>query len=216
MTNITLYASIASRSLTAFWMLEELGVPYVWKETDLKKRQHRSPEYLAINPTGRVPAIAVDGVVITERPAICAYLADRFSYGELAPRIDAPERGAYLKWLVYAAAALDPALVLAQAGIANDKLKAHATWNSLDAVTAEIADALDGREWIAAQRFTAADVMLGSVIAMALYNRLMPENATIRAYGDRVSARPACQRAVARTWPPEVFGVAAQDAGRAE
>jgi glutathione S-transferase len=203
MTDITLYASIASRSFTAFWMLEELAIPYTWKETDIKERQHKSPEYLKINPSGRVPAIAVDGIVVTERPAICAYLADRFSYGELAPRIEAPERGPYLKWLVYAGTVLDPALAMARGGI---EPRPDFTWNALDAVTTEIAGALDGTAWVLGDRFSAADVMLGSVIAMALYNGLMPEHETVRAYNDRLMARPACQRAGEKTWPPSLFG----------
>ncbi len=200
MPEIVLYASLFSRSLTAFWMFEELGVPYVWKETDLLKRQHKSADYLEINPSGRVPAISVDGVVITERPAICAYLADRFSYGRLAPTIESPERGAYLKWLVYAGSVLDPALCIAQAGIEPGR---NFTWNALDAVTDEIAGALDGKEWLLGTRFSAADVALGSVIAMALFNKQLPEHPVLVAYNDRLGARPACQRAIARTFPME-------------
>lgn len=201
MTELVLYASIASRSLTAFWMLEELDVAYEWRETDLRKRQHRSPEYLRINPQGRVPTLVIDGQIVSERPAICAILADRFSYGVLAPRIEDPRRGPYCKWLVYAGSVLDPALALSSAGVSVD----DKTWNDLPDVVSEIADALQGRAYLLGDAFTAADVALGSVIAMAVYNGRMPVPSPIDAYLARLQARPALQRAAARTFPPHVI-----------
>ncbi|MGH6692010.1 MAG: glutathione S-transferase family protein, partial [Gammaproteobacteria bacterium] len=205
MPEIVLYASIASRSLTAFWMFEELGanVVYRWQDTDIKARKHKSPEYVAINPTGRVPAITVDGVLISERPAICMYLADRFSYGVLAPKMEAPERGTYLRWMVYATAALDPAITLKAHGV--EQQVAFAPFNRLDAVVAEIGAALAAKQWLLGDRFTAADVVLGSILAMAHYNKQLPANVEVRAYLARLNTRPALQRAIATTFPPHVI-----------
>jgi glutathione S-transferase len=201
MAEVILYASIASRSLTAFWMMEELGVPYEWRETDLKKRQHKSPEYLKINPQGRVPSLVIDGQIVTERPAICAILADRFSYGDLAPKIEDPLRGPYYKWLHYTGAVLDPALCVAAVQVT----VLQATWNALPDVIEELRGALAGKDYILGERFTAADVALGSVLAMAAFNARMPTPAPIDAYLARLQARPALQRAVAKTFPPHVI-----------
>lgn len=203
MADIILYASIASRSLTAFWMLEELGVSYEWRETDIRTGQHKQPDYLKINPQGRVPALVLDGVVITERPAICATLADRFSYGVLSPKLDAPERGAYNKWLVYAGSVLDPAICMNMAGL--DVAPKLTTWNPLPDVVAELDTALTGKQWLLGDQFTAADVALGSVVAIALFNKRMPSTAAIEAYKDRLQARPAMERATAKTFPPHLF-----------
>lgn len=197
---VILYASIASRSLTAFWMMEELGVPYEWRETDLRKRQHKAPEYLKINPQGRVPSLVLDGQVITERPAICAILADRFSYGALAPKIEDPLRGPYYKWLVFTGSVLDPAISVAGASASNFERP----WNDLPDVLAEIAGALEGKTYILGDQFTAADVALGSVMAMAAFNARMPTPPPIDAYIARLQARPALQRAIAKTFPPHV------------
>jgi glutathione S-transferase len=203
MGEVILYASIASRSIAAYWMLEELGVPYRVVDVDLKEGKHKRPEYLAINPSGRVPAIAVDSVIVTERPAICALLADRFGYGTLAPKIDAPERGPYLKWLVYSTAVIDPAIAVYVSRPAQPLREM--TWGSADHVVDLLAEELAGKMWLLGEWFTAADVAIGAVIVMALYNNQLPENATLRAYNDRIMARPAFQRAADLTWPPQLF-----------
>ena len=101
MPDITLYFSPASRSFTARWMLEEIGVPYRVETIDIRKGDQKRPDYLRLNPMGKVPALTDGDVVVTENPAICMYLADRYAYGTLAPKIDASERGAYLRWMVF-------------------------------------------------------------------------------------------------------------------
>lgn len=203
MADVVLYASIASRSIAAYWMLEELGVPYRVVDVDLKEGKHKRPEYLAINPSGRVPAVAVDGVVVTERPAILALLADRFGYGTLAPRIEAPERGPYLKWLVYSTAVIDPAIAV-YISKPTEPLR-EMTWGSAEHVTGLLADALAGKAWLLGDWFTAADVAVGAVVVSALYENLLPENAGLRAYNERIMARPAFRRAADLTWPPDLF-----------
>jgi glutathione S-transferase len=203
MSEIILYASMASRSAAAYWMLEELGVGYRVVDVDLKEGKHKRPEYLAINPSGRVPAISVDGIVVSERPAICALLADRFGYGVLAPKIEAPERGPYLQWLAYSTAVIDPAIAVHISK--PERPLREMTWGSAEHVVGVLGDALSGKTWLLGDRFTAADVAVGAVIAGALYNNHLPENVALRAYNERIMARPAFQRAADLTWPPLLF-----------
>src|ERR1700712_2332459 len=105
---ITLYHSPASRAFTAYWMLEELGVAFSVKTIDIRKGEQKQPAYLKLNPAGKVPTLTDGPVVVSENPAIAIYLADRYGLGALAPKIEDRDRGAYLKWMVYATAVVDP------------------------------------------------------------------------------------------------------------
>lgn len=203
MTGVVLYASKASRSLAGYWMLEELGIPYEVVDVDIRERKNRKPEFLKINPSGRVPVVSVDGMVVSERPAICALLADRFGYGSLAPKIASRDRGAYLKWLVYATAVFDPAIAVRASNL--DRPLKHTTWDTAQDAVDILVQALEGHAWLLGDRFTAADVAIGSVITMARFNHLLPESKTLDDYGDRLKERPAFQRAERLTWPPELF-----------
>lgn len=203
MAEVTLYASKASRSLAGYWMLEELGTPYTVVDVDLQEGKHREPEFLMINPSGRVPVVSVDGMVVSERPAICALLADRFGYGSLAPKIASKDRAAYLKWLVYATAVLDPAIAVRASNL--DRPLRHTTWDSAEDAVNILSEALDGHAWLLGNQFTAADVAIGSVITMAQFNDLLPESQVLDDYGKRLQERPAFKQAERLTWPPELF-----------
>ena len=108
---VTLYTNPMSRGRTVHWLLDELGAPYDVKVLDLAKGEQKTPEYLAINPMGKVPAIVHRGVVVTEAAAICVYLADAFPKAGLAPKLDDLKRGTYLRWIFFGVGALDPAVV---------------------------------------------------------------------------------------------------------
>src|ERR1700754_5067428 len=110
MPDITLYFAPASRSFTPRWLLEEIGVPYSVKTINLRRNEHKSPDFLRINPMGKVPALTDGAVAVSENPAICIYLADRYSLGMLAPPLDDPNRGAYLRWMIFATAVFEPAV----------------------------------------------------------------------------------------------------------
>ncbi|QBY01783.1 glutathione S-transferase family protein [Rhodophyticola sp. CCM32] len=203
MAKITLYASKASRSLAGYWVLEELGIPYTVVDVDLRARKHLEPEFLKINPSGRVPVVSVDGMIVSERPAICALLADRFGYGSLAPKIDCQDRGPYLKWLVYATTVVDPAIAVRASDL--DAPLQHTTWDTAQGAVEILEHALDGQTWLLGDWFTAADVAIGSIIAMARFNNLLPESQILNDYVERLKERPAFQRSEKLTWPPEVF-----------
>jgi glutathione S-transferase len=100
---IAFYHNPQSRGRIVHWMLEEANAPYEIKVLDFEKKEHKSPEYLAINPMGKIPAIVHRGTVITECAGICAYLADAFPAAGLAPKLDDPQRGTYLRWLFFGA-----------------------------------------------------------------------------------------------------------------
>jgi glutathione S-transferase len=204
MADITLYHSPASRAFVTYWLLEELGTPFNVRTIDLRKGEQKSAEYRRINPMGKVPALTDGKVTVTENPAICLYLADRYGYGRLAPKIGAPERGAYLRWMVFSTAVLEPAANL-------KSVEAHqpgfgAGWGDLATVIETVESAVGEGPWLLGQTFSAADVMLGSVISMALFNKLLPESDPIEAYQQRLAARPAYQRASDATWPASLFG----------
>src|SRR5215813_9650790 len=101
MPKLTLYHAAPSRSSITCWMLEEVGEPYDIQLLSLSKGDNRAPEYLAVNPMGKVPALRHGDVVITEAAAICAYLADEFPRAKLNVPIGTPRRGVYLKWLFF-------------------------------------------------------------------------------------------------------------------
>src|SRR5262245_58384976 len=111
MPNLTLYHAAPSRSSVVLWMLEELGEPYDIRLLRLRAGENMKPDYLAINPMGKVPALKHGDIVITELAAICTYLADEFPEKKLNVPIGTPKRGVYLKWLFFGPGCLEPAVV---------------------------------------------------------------------------------------------------------
>jgi glutathione S-transferase len=187
-------------------MLEEIGVPYRLEDTNIREGRQKHPDYLRINPMGKVPAITDHGAVVTECPAICLYLADRYAYGDLAPKIDDPRRGPYLRWSVFSTATVEPG-VFWRPPVEDPVVAAGRGWGDYASIIRTLETALDdGRPWILGDAFSAADVALGGVILMAMFNKRLPTSGPIKSYHDRLAARPACQRASKAIWPPEVFG----------
>src|SRR5262245_7163390 len=107
---LVLYTNPLSRGRIAHWMLEETGVPYRLEVLQVDKNEHKAPEYLKLNPMGKVPTLVHRGVVVTEAAAICTYLADAFPETGLAPALTDPARGTYLRWLFFGAGCVEPAL----------------------------------------------------------------------------------------------------------
>lgn len=206
MAEIVLYRSVASRSFTALWLLEELGVPYRSEERDLRRGETRDPAYLALNPMGKVPTLKIGDEVVYENPAIAILLADRYGLGSLAPRIDDPRRGLWLQWIVFSTSVLEPARALKEVDLPTPPGAWGGGWAHWDEVVEVIARAVEGREWLLGDVFTAADVVLGAAVSISLFTKVMAEDPAITAYNARLSARPAYQRASKLNWPPELFG----------
>ena len=206
--DVTLYYSIASQSFTALWLLEELGIPYRLEERDIRTKQNETPEFLAINPMGIVPVLKIGSMIVSETPAICIYLADRYSYGALAPKIDDPARGDYLKWMVFTTAVLDPVVFLNGAQITFPAGRtAHwgGNWGSFDKVVKLMATVLENRPYLLGDRFSAADVVLGGAITVRLFTKMLPAEPALVRYNERLMDRPAYKRAGDITWPASVF-----------
>jgi glutathione S-transferase len=202
---ITLYHSPASRAFTAYWMLEELGVPFDVKTIDIRKGEQKEPAYLKLNPAGKVPTLTDGAVVVSENPAIAIYLADRYGYGTLAPRIDDPQRGAYLKWMVFSTAVVDPVASLHEQKI--DLPGFGFSFGTFDDMVHVLRDALSGRKWLLGDRFTAADVVLGGAVSFLMHRKVLPEEPVFLDYYGRLTARPAYHRASDATWPAALFPV---------
>jgi glutathione S-transferase len=118
MPDITIYFCKRTRAFVPRWLLEELGVPYRVKPIRLDRREHKAAWFRRINPMGKVPALTDGEAVVSETPAICLLLADRYGMGTLAPTIDDPARGAYLRWMVFATAVFEPAVYLDEPQVA--------------------------------------------------------------------------------------------------
>ena len=193
----TLYHGSPSRSSTILWMLEEVGTPYDVQLLDLTAGDQLKPAFLAINPMGKVPALAHRGMVVTEVPAICAYLADAFPAAGLAPKLDDPARGTYLRWLVFSTAAFEPA-VITRAMKWEGGRRAMLGYGDFDTTMETAAAAVRAGPWLLGEHFSAADVTLGAQIRWTTQFKLIPDKPEFAAYIARLEARPALQRATTR------------------
>jgi glutathione S-transferase len=202
---ITLYHSPASRAFTAYWMLEELGVPFSVKTIDIRKGEQKEPAYLKLNPAGKVPTLTDGEVVVSENPAIAIYLADRYGYGTLAPKIDEPDRGPYLKWMVFSTAVVDPVATLHEQKI--DLPGFNFSFGAFDDMVRVLTGVLKDREYLLGRRFSAADVVLGGTLSRLLYQKVLPQEPVLLDYNSRLTAREAFHRAADTTWPSHLFPV---------
>lgn len=194
---IAFYHNPRSRSQMAHWMLEEVGAPYRIVPVDFTKNEHKAPAFLALNPMGKLPTIIHRGTVVTETAAIIAYLADAFPKAGLAPAPDDPSRGTYYRWLFFGAGCFEPALLDKMMKRPEVERKSAVGWGSYDDVVAALKTALAGGPYLLGERFTAADVYIGSELRFATMFGA-PDLKGERIFDDyvaRLSARPAFQRA---------------------
>lgn len=194
MTTLTLYHHPQSRSANARALLEALGVPYDVKSIDFKSGENRIPEFLAINPLGKLPTLVHDGAVITEQVAITIYLADRFPAARLAPATDDPMRGPYLRWLAFYAACFEPALMdHAFQRTALDP--ATSPYRDYDTVIETLVAQLARGDYLLGDTLTAADVLWGIGLRWTTAFGIVPKLPVVMAYIERVCAHPAVIRA---------------------
>ncbi len=190
---IEFYTNPNSRGRMVRWMLEELGVPYRTQVVEYGPAM-KSPEYLAINPMGKVPSLVHGDTIITECAAICAYLADAFPAAGLAPPL--ADRGDYYRWLFFAAGPVEAAVACKAMGIEPDEKQSMTVgFGSFDAVVDTLEHAVKGRKHIAGPNFSAADVYVGSQIGWGLAFGTIEKRQALVDYWEGLAARPACKRA---------------------
>jgi glutathione S-transferase len=197
MAKLTLYHAAPSRSSIVRWMLEEIGEPYDIHLLTLAGGEQLKPDYLAINPMGKVPALKHGDVVITEAAAICTYLADAFPKAGLSVPIGDPRRGIYLKWLFFGPGCIEPAITDRAAPRKEEPRRGMLGYGDFDTVMNVVAKAVAKGPFLMGEQFTAADVVVGSTLRWGTMFKLVPERPEFTAYLERLKQRPALQRATA-------------------
>jgi glutathione S-transferase len=192
---ITFYHNPMSRGRIVHWMLEEVGAPYETKIVSLERGEQKKPEFLAVNPMGKIPAIVHDGTAVTETAAICAYLADAFPRAGLAPPIGDHARGTYYRWLFFGAGCLEPALVDKLAARPKVERESMLGYGNYETVLSTLEKALAPGPWILGERFSAADVYIGSAIGWGLRMKGIEPRPMFQKYFERCEQRPAQKRA---------------------
>ncbi|HEX8233566.1 MAG TPA: glutathione S-transferase family protein [Caulobacteraceae bacterium] len=192
---LVLYTNPMSRGRIARWMLEEVGQPYRTVLLDYGTTM-KAPEYLAVNPMGKVPAITHRGVTVTEAAAVCAYLADAFPQAGLAPDLGDPARGTYYRWMFFAAGPSEAAFTAKSMGLLAPADKAAmAGYGTYENTVNALESAVKQGPFILGERFSAADVYVGSQIGWGMMFKTLEPRAAFAEYAQRLQARPAAQRA---------------------
>jgi len=195
---IKLYFAPRTRALTALWLLEELGVDYELESFDLVSGRHKQPGFLALNPMGKVPLVVHQGIAVAEMGAIAIYLADWFT-GEgataLAPGPRDPRRPAYLRWVLFGGSVLEPAL--GEKFFKWEVPASSVAWGSFAQMVEVLGAAVSASEWLLGDQFSAADVVVGAGARFGVLFGAIDEHGPIAAYVERLTARPAFERAAA-------------------
>ena len=195
---VQLYWSPRSRSFSGLWILEETGQPYERVLTDISTGAQKKPEYLTINPMGKVPALKDGDVSIAEAAAICAYVAERYPEARLAPPVGDPRRAKYLQWLFFGPSCIEPALI--QIFTKLEVPTSTAAWGDATQVFDVLDKVLEKGPWILGDDFSAADVVIGSGLNFAIrLFKMVPARPSFDRYLDACAARPAFQRAMELT-----------------
>jgi glutathione S-transferase len=193
MSDLIFYTNPMSRGQIVRWMLEEIGAPYEQHLLDYGTTM-KAPDYLAINPMGKVPAISHKGRVVTETAAICAYLADAFPEAGLAPALS--DRADYYRWLFFAAGPVEAAFGNKGAGLEPPADKQMMIgYGSFEATIDALESAVAGKSYVAGDRFSAADAYVGSMINFMIVFGMLAPRPAFTAYIEGLTARPACIRA---------------------
>ncbi|MEX8194101.1 glutathione S-transferase family protein [Comamonas guangdongensis] len=200
------YSNPMSRARTVRWMLEECGAEYETVELEYGQAM-KTPQYLAINPMGKVPALQHGDAVITETGAILAYLAELFPAKHLAPPQGSPERAAYLRWLFFVAGPVDAAIHARIEGWLENQTDRQATaagFGRFDDVVRTLQQAVAGKRYVCGEHFTAADLYLASYIGWGMMQGSLPALAEFKAYAQPLLQRAASVRADALDGPMAV------------
>jgi glutathione S-transferase len=191
---VTFYHSPQSRSVGALVLLEELGADYTLKALDFSKNQQRQDEYLGVNPMGKVPAIVHNGALVTEQGAVYTYLADLYPEAGITPAIGDPLRGPYLRWMFFYGSSFEPAIV-DRSMKREPASPATSPYGDYDTTLKTLLGQLGDGPYLLGERFTATDVLWGTALRWMTMFKLVPETPAVKAYVERIAARPASKRA---------------------
>ncbi len=194
---LTLYHAPNTRSTGTLILLEELGVPYRLEIVNIKTGAQHEPAYLAINPMGKVPAVKHGDAVVTEQVAVYLYLADLFPKAQLAPAIEDPLRGPYLRWLAFYGSCFEPAII-DRSQKREPAPRAMSPYGEFDTMFKTLTDQLAAGPYLLGMRFLAVDVLWGTALGWITHFGLIPSVPVIQSYVERVNARPAFVKALAR------------------
>ena len=196
MPNLVLYHAIPSRSSIVRWMLEEVDEPYDIHLLDLVRGDNREPDYLSVNPMGKVPALRHGNAVITEAAAICCYLADAFPEARLSIPAGDPRRGPYLSWLFFGPSCIEPAMLERAFPRQEPVRRSTAGFGDFDSVMDVLAQgAAAVNRSPMRYGLAAADVVIGASLRWGMQFKLLPERPEFAPYVSRLSERPALKRA---------------------
>jgi glutathione S-transferase len=192
---LTFYTNPMSRGRIVRWMLEEVGAPYETVLLDYASTM-KAPDYLAINPMGKVPAIRHGDTIVTEGAAIYTYLADAFPEAGLAPAPGTPERGAYYRWMFFGAGPVETAALVKALNATVPADRTAMAGYGTHAMVADVLEQLVGaNDYILGDRFSAVDVYLGSQIGWGTQFGTIEKRPGFDAYLGRIMSRPAAVRA---------------------
>ena len=192
--SLIFYTNPQSRGRITHWMLEEVGEPYETRTVDFGTTM-KAPDYLAINPMGKVPALIHDGQVITEGAAIITYLADAFPAAGLMPA----NRAAFFRWMFFGAGPVEAAVTNKALGVdVPTERRGMVGYGSMEAVTNTLAAQLEKTPYLCGDSFSAADVYVGSQIGFGMRFKTIEERPVFTEYWGRISARPALARSTAK------------------
>jgi len=196
---VKLYYVPNTRSNRPRWMLEELEVPYEIVRLDPKQGDNKTPGYLAINPSGKVPSLVDGEVTMFESAAIVAYLGDKFADKKLAPPVGSKDRAAYYQWLFFGMTTLEQPLspyTSHTVSLPPEKRVAHVAEEAKEGAERALAAlerSLGDRDWLLG-RFTGADIIVGGSVLWASSLKLLEGHSTLASYARRIKERPAFQR----------------------
>jgi len=190
---IKLFWTPNSSATRILWMLEEIGLQYEVAHVDISARPRNDPaDFLAISPLGKVPALQDNSRGLWGSAQICVYLADKYAPGRLAPLPDDETRAEYIQWMFFSPSALEPAMMEKFMGLESNR---EATgWGSWDLMIDQLNGRIQGREWVAGDQFSAADIMMCSSIELLLHFRLTEATEAMRAFMARCEVRAPYQR----------------------
>jgi len=191
--DLTLYYAPRTRSFTALWLLEEFGLDYALESFDLSNRRHKQPDYLALNPLGKVPMLLDRGRAVPEIGAIAIYLSDLYPAAKLAPAPDEPKRPDFLRWIFFASAIIEPSLGERMFGWT--PAPSSLAWGSFDEMIRVATEGLSRGNWLLGDTFSAADVLVGAGLRFGMLFGAIPVEGPIADYVARCTARDAFKRA---------------------